>query len=352
MNTNTSEKPYVYIGRFQGAHQAHVGAMHYALDHADHLIILVGSSELARDPKNPFTFEERKQVIEAITDELMESYRQRGLSKKVSVLPIRDYVYDNNKWLQEVQSQVMSVTGSHDITLTGCDKDDSTFYLKFFPQWGQDFFTQVEGISSTQVREVYFETDAKIIDGLPKQTVEFLEKFTKRHNGETYSRLKAEYEFYKDYKAQFSMLPYPPVFVTGDAVVTCAGHLLVVERGGMPGKGLWALPGGFINQKETVEECIIRELTEETELNMKVPNGVIARAVRGNVTVFDAPDRSLRGRTITHCGKIVLHDIELPKIRGSDDAAKAFWVPIAEVVKNRSKFFEDHYSIISCQLSL
>ena len=63
-------------------------------------------------------------------------------------------------------------------------------------------------------------------------------------------------EFYKDYKAQFSMLPYPPVFVTGDAVVTCAGHLLVVERGGMPGKGLWALPGGFINQKETVEECI------------------------------------------------------------------------------------------------
>ena len=45
-------------------------------------------------------------------------------------------------------------------------------------------------------------------------------------------------EFYKDYKAQFSMLPYPPVFVTGDAVVTCAGHLLVVERGGMPGKGL------------------------------------------------------------------------------------------------------------------
>jgi bifunctional NMN adenylyltransferase/nudix hydrolase len=64
--------------------------------------------------------------------------------------------------------------------------------------------------------------------------------------------------------------------------------------------------------------------------------------------VFDHPERSLRGRTITTAFLIQLTETgELPPVKGGDDAAKAFWVPIAEAMAKRDQFFEDHYHIIT-----
>lgn len=350
----SKEKVAVYVGRFNAPHNAHAWTYDYALEKYDHLIILVGSAGLARDPRNPFTFEERKSMIEGIVAPTLAKLRAGGKRKKVSILPVHDYVYDHTKWLTEVQLQVSSATTSHDITLVGYEKDSTSYYLKFFPQWGKKGAMDVapfhEGYNATDVRNAYF-TDGTIMrDKLPAATIEFLEKFRFHQNGELYAYLKEEHDFYENYKKAASVYPYPPIYVTGDAVVTCAGHILLITRKHSPGKGLMALPGGFINQEETVEQCILRELTEETEL--KVPDGVIARAIRGNITVFDSPTRSLRGRTITHCGHVVLNDTTLPKVRGMDDAAKAEWVPISKVVTLRDQFFEDHYSIISCVLKL
>ena len=87
---------------------------------------------------------------------------------------------------------------------------------------------------------------------------------------------------------------------------------------------------------------MIRELREET--GIKVPAPVLRGSIQGN-RVFDAIDRSARGRTITHAFKIVLPDGELPKVKGSDDAEKARWVPIAEV--DSAECFEDHYDIVT-----
>jgi bifunctional NMN adenylyltransferase/nudix hydrolase len=146
------------------------------------------------------------------------------------------------------------------------------------------------------------------------------------------------------YRKQYESLPYPPIFVTTDAVVICAGHVLMVKRRAEPGKGLWALPGGFLNAltDKSVQAGMIRELREET--GIKVP----AKVLTGSIVqskVFDAIDRSARGRTITHAFKIVLEDTILPKVKGSDDAEKARWISFADIRSHLC--FEDHYDIIS-----
>ena len=158
-----------------------------------------------------------------------------------------------------------------------------------------------------------------------------------------YEQVIREREFVETYKKQYASLPYPPIFSTADAVVIQSGHVLMIRRRAEPGKGLWALPGGYVNANtdKSVEDAAIRELREET--GIKVP----APVLRGSIVrskVFDAIDRSARGRIITHAFYIQLPDGELPKVKGSDDADKARWVPIAEV--KSEECFEDHYEIL------
>ncbi|MDD1607646.1 MAG: NUDIX domain-containing protein, partial [Methylococcaceae bacterium] len=109
-----------------------------------------------------------------------------------------------------------------------------------------------------------------------------------------------------------------------------------------PGKGLAALPGGFISQYERLQDGCIRELREETKL--KIPDPVLRGCIKRQHT-FDDPHRSARGRTITHAFLIELPAAEdLPKVKGADDAEKAFWLPLADM--KPEKMFEDHYFII------
>jgi bifunctional NMN adenylyltransferase/nudix hydrolase len=117
----------------------------------------------------------------------------------------------------------------------------------------------------------------------------------------------------------------------------------MIKRKSEPGKGLWALPGGFLdaNKDKSMVSCAIRELKEET--GIKVPVPVLLGSIKSN-KVFDAINRSARGRTITHAYYIQLPDGELPKVKGQDDAEKASWIPIARL--DSSEVFEDHYEII------
>ena len=87
---------------------------------------------------------------------------------------------------------------------------------------------------------------------------------------------------------------------------------------------------------------MIRELREET--GIKVPAPVLLGSIKDS-RVFDAINRSARGRTITHAFKILLPDGPLPKIKGMDDAVKAEWIPISEIDSNVC--FEDHFEIIN-----
>lgn len=127
---------------------------------------------------------------------------------------------------------------------------------------------------------------------------------------------------------------YPRPAVTADAVVItqdAVPKVLLVERGNEPFKGCWAFPGGFMNMDETTEACAIRELKEETGLELDSPKQIGA---------YSAIDRDPRGRTIS---VVYLFEIENEReVTGQDDAAKAQWWDI----KNLPELAFDHKNIL------
>jgi bifunctional NMN adenylyltransferase/nudix hydrolase len=136
--------------------------------------------------------------------------------------------------------------------------------------------------------------------------------------------------------------------MTVDAVVEQSGHILVVKRRAEPGKGLWALPGGHLEEFETLNDGVIRELREETKI--KVPDPVLRGSIH-NTRMFDDPYRSNIGRVITYAAHIKLAgDTKLPKVKGADDAEKAVWLPIGMIKEDM--FFDDHFHIINYFLGL
>lgn len=327
----------VLIGRFQPLHSAHLEIIKRATALTDQLVVIVGSAKQPRTYKNPFTFDERKRMIMDAT---------RGLDLQVFVEPNIDTIYNDQAWAVRVQGIVSKyrVLGGAGVGIIGHKKDDSSFYLDMFPQWGYEDVELVEFLSAVDIRDLYFKqtVNYKFIKGvLPETTYDFLLDFA--HTDE-YRQIIREREFITEHNKQYAGLKYPPIFSTADAVVICSGHVLMIKRRAEPGKGLWALPGGYVNANtdKSVQDAAIRELREETMIKVPAP------VLRGNIVqskVFDAIDRSPRGRIITHAFHIQLPDGELPKVKGSDDAEKARWVPIAEV--KSEECFEDHYEILS-----
>ena len=116
---------------------------------------------------------------------------------------------------------------------------------------------------------------------------------------------------------------YPRPAVTADCIVItreAEPKVLLIQRGSEPFKGRWAFPGGFMNMDETTEQCAIRELEEETGLQV---NNVI------QIEAYSKVDRDPRGRTVTVAYLAIL-DRPLAVI-GQDDAAKAEWWPLSNL---------------------
>jgi 8-oxo-dGTP diphosphatase len=121
---------------------------------------------------------------------------------------------------------------------------------------------------------------------------------------------------------------WPRPMVTVDAAVfgffAGKAKLLLVNRKWEPYKGCWAMPGGFIEIDEELEDAVARELEEETGLvNIELEQ----------MRTFGTVGRDPRGRQIT----VVFMGIAgkgQRRVRGGDDAAEARWFDIEKLPEN------------------
>lgn len=355
-NTTKMRDALVFVGRFQPFHNGHKAVIDAALKQAKQVVVVVGSSFAARSIRNPFTFQERKAMIDAVYKDEVVSWDAGSLkgfatSPRVLVVPVSDYPYDDNKWVNAVQKVVDETLGPHfnDVGLIGHSKDHTSYYLNIFPKWKNHVeVPNVDGINATDIRKSLFDsTDYEEYDSIrevmPSQSHWEMKRIISNNSntGGAWGKLLVEYQMIKKYKEAWKAAPFPPTFMTVDAVVVQSGHILLVKRGDMPGKNLQALPGGFLNQEETMLDGCIRELKEETKIKVPVP--VLKGSIKASKT-FDAPNRSQRGRTITQAYFIDLGVGDLPKVKGSDDAADAYWLPFSKL--RQEEFFEDHAHIV------
>lgn len=370
----------VYIGRFQPPHLAHIKIINKAAFLAKRVIILVGSANQPKTIENPWTWQERKNMIEASLNS--------GVGENIDIVPVRDIVYNNDAWLEQVQEIVMEhSTGGERIGIIGYSKDETSFYLKSFPQWKTVEVEIIDDLHATDVRMAMFAGEnftEEVGNKLPKGIHDYIKSFMLHPE---YEKLVEEYQFQlyhdrmwdmdkmMDYfweqevigagysredealidtivnlmRTKYRVAPYKPYFNTVDCVVVQSGHVLLVRRKAAPGRGLYAIPGGYLNHKEWSIDGALRELKEETKI--KVPLAVLQGSI---VTqkIFEAPKRSMRGRVITHAYIIKLPDGELPKVRGGDDADRARWIPLSVFKQMEDQMFEDHFAIVNNLIKL
>jgi len=320
------------IGRFQPFHRGHVALVAHALEVGRRAILVLGSAGAPRSAKNPFTVEER---VDMIRDSFEPEVRPR-----LAFVAVRDY-YDEARWASAVRRGV-ALQSAGPVALIGFRKDDSSAYLSLFPEWREHALPRQAPIDGTALRRLYLgsdsgELDATLVQSVPPPVARFLEAFRR---GPEFSRLQEELAALEQGRARYGSGP----FVTADAVVTAGTRILLVQRGRALGKGLWALPGGFLDGSERLLTAAIRELQEETRVDCS--EAELRGAFRG-AHVFDHPQRSQRGRTITHAHRFVLPaEAAPPPVEGADDAQAARWFELSEIPSMLDQLFDDHFQII------
>jgi len=120
-------------------------------------------------------------------------------------------------------------------------------------------------------------------------------------------------EHYENQKRVFDeqlKVLYKRPLIAADGIVIIDDEIVLVKRGKEPYKGKYALPGGVVDYGEKVEDCVVREIREETGLDTRVLD---------LIGVYSDPSRDPRG----HCISAVFH---LARVGGSlhsgDDAAE------------------------------
>jgi len=120
---------------------------------------------------------------------------------------------------------------------------------------------------------------------------------------------------------------------TVDIIIEKDDKIVLIRRKNEPFKGKLAIPGGFVNEGELIEDRAIIEAKEETSLDIKL------KEILG---VYSIPDRDPRGHLMT---TVFIAKTVGGKVNGGDDASYAAWFKIDKKILNDLSF--DHKKIIT-----
>jgi 8-oxo-dGTP diphosphatase len=141
--------------------------------------------------------------------------------------------------------------------------------------------------------------------------------------------------------ASYDPSEFPRVSVTVDVVVLTVqeGQLrvLLIRRGGHPYKGRWAIPGGFVEARETLDAAAARELREET--------GIDAGVHIEQLAAYGDPGRDPRSHVVSVAYVALVPDAG-DAVAGSDASAARFW-PVAEALDGAVPLAFDHDRILA-----
>ncbi len=317
----------VLIGRFQPLHDGHVGLLRVALQTAPRVVVVLGSAFSAPTPRNPFSASQREAMLRSIP----------GVDGDRLRFHFQRDVWNGAEWAMEVETAVHRIAPGR-TALVGYQKDSSSEYLGTFPKWDLVDAGRQGSLDATPLRERILSEDpweqvrTELVGKVPEGALPLLDAWA---NSPVRTELAADLKAIREYQARWGKGP----FLTVDAVVQVLDHVLLIRRGARPGRGLVALPGGFLEPEETFEQGARRELHEETQLDLaEIP--VVGSAQ------FAHPGRSLRARIVTQVSLFRPDWTSLPSVRGSDDALEARWVRCAELPNMEDRFFGDHFHIL------
>lgn len=286
-----SDVPAVYIGRFQPPHDAHLRTMLDALSHFEQLIVLPGSANLARSIRNPWSASERVRLIRACL-------REAGVAPgRVTFRPVPDE-FDSHRWAARVRDAVPT----HQAVLVGFEKDASSAYLRWFPEWQAHHAPVWPGLNATDLRAAFFTGGA--VSDVPARVWAFLQAFSATP---AFARLQTEWRAVETAR---SLLDPDRLLHEERWVHVQQGQVWLHTRRGAIGHGLWELPGHVLAPGE--------------------------QAAPGPDAVFGHPARALVAPTTAHvwCGPPPQHVAGRP-------------VPLSTALRQPRRFHEDHHVILS-----
>ncbi len=282
-------KKGLFIGRFQPLHLGHASVIEKALQESDSLIIGIGSAEKHHTRENPFTYEERKAMIE------------NSVSGNYSIVPIPD-VNDYSKWVDHVKV----ISGEFDVVYSGNAIINDLF--------------QKKGYNIRKITEDLYISSSAIRDMMTRGVSDW-KKFTPGRVADFIGKIDGT-ERVRSLNKHF-LNPAPAV----DIIIKYNHGIVLIKRK----DGRIALPGGFEEFGETTEATAIREAKEETGLDIELER---------LLGVYSDPNRDSR----THVISITYVARGSGELRGGDDAKEAFAVPLEDALKMDLAF--DHKKIL------
>ncbi len=245
-------KKALWIGRFQPFHLGHLSAVkQIRKDGVEKLIIGVGSAQEKHTLKNPFTYEERKELISRTLNE--------NITLEYNIIPIPDFNNDEQwkKYILQKLSKKKQTKGWSDYEIETDYGFDAVYSGN---PWVKSIFENmnVKDIDETKVPISGSNIRTMIADNenleslMSKSAIEYLNEI------DAIKRLR-----------DLTPKPRNPYLAT-DAIIEINNSIVLVKRKNEPKK--YALPGGFVEYGESAENAAIREAKEETNIDFKITN--------------------------------------------------------------------------------